>query len=422
MTVMGRLAAAGRALFAPQANTITTSEDLDKTWLRFGTESASGQIVTDTTAMGLSAVYACVRVLSQTVSHLPLVLYRHAGDTRLPAESDKRFLLLKERPNEWQTSLEFRELLQKDVELRGNGYAYIVRGVGGVAVELIRMHPDCVAVDQDAATLALKYTYTRKDGKRTELERRNVFHLRGMGDDGVTGISPVRQHRNTIGDALGLQTHGSKFFKNGARPSGVLDQEAGTKLSPESKKSLKEDFDDAYSGAENAFKTLILPGGVTYKPLSISMEDAQYIESRKLSVSEIARIYGVPPHKIGDLEKATFSNIEHQALEFVVDAIVPRVTRWEQAIKRDLLAEDQNLYAKHNLSALLRGDAKSRAEALQIQRRNGVINANEWRELEDMNPRTDDGGDGYIVEANMRPDDGSDPLAGRNQNEPSQTP
>jgi HK97 family phage portal protein len=145
----------------------------------------------------------------------------------------------------------------------------------------------------------------------------------------------------------------------------------------------------------------------------MNMVDAQYIEARKFTRSEICSIFGVPPHKIGDLERATFSNIEHQALEFVQDAVVPRCVRWEQAIHRDLLDGDPNLYAKHNVSGLLRGDAKSRNEALQIQRRNGVISANEWRAYEDLNPRPDEGGDEYIIEANMTPDDGTDPNGGQ---------
>ncbi|MCA1971310.1 MAG: phage portal protein [Caenispirillum sp.] len=406
----------GLGLDRPQ-NAITGPMDLEEAVRELnggGGMSTAGIPVTVDAAQRLAAVAACVRVLSDDVAHLPLVLFRSTDGRREPASDLPLYRLLKDRPNEWQTAFEFKQQLQRDKLFRGNGYAYKVRGYRGDVQELIRMHPDRTEPMQDATTLEVRYRYTRLDGRQVILNRSEVFHLRGPSDDGLKGLNPIRLHRETIGDGIALREHGSRFFSNGAKPGGVL--QADGKVGPEAKKALREDFEELYRGVENSHRVAILDQGVKYQPMSITMEDAQYLDARKFNRSEICGIYGVPPHKIGDLERATFSNIEHQALEYVHASLLPHLVCWEQAIGRDLI-EEEGLYAKFNVSALLRGDAKSRAEALQIQRRNGVISANEWRELEDMNPRTDDGGDGYIVESNMRPDDGSDPKA-----EPQQRP
>ena len=385
-----------------------TLEEMVRQMVAGEVRSVSGAYVTPQKAEGIAAVGTCVRILAQTMAHLPLFLYKKRNEIREIDEKHPVFGLLHDQPNEWQTAMEFRELMQRDVELRGNAYARKIVGIGGQVIELLRMHPNLVSVTQDER-MNITYEFTRADGVKIKLRRDEVFHLRGMGDDGVVGRSPITVHRETFGDALTMQEHGSRFFSNGAKPLGVMTMPPGTQMSNESKEFFKADLAAAYAGSANAYKTMILPAGFDYKPVSISMEDAQYIEGRKFTRSEIFGIFGVPPHKGGDLEKATFSNIEHQALEFVTDAIVPRAVRWEQAIKRDLLGGDPKRYAKHNLAALLRGDAKSRSEALQIQRRNGIISADEWRELEDWNPRPDGKGDHYIVESNMRPDDGTDP-------------
>lgn len=412
MGLRDRLKAAGTAFFRPQANTITTSEDLDA-WIRDGgATSVSGVSVTEKKAAAVAAVFTCVRVLRMAISHLPLVLYVQEGRRRVPDTRHPLYGLLHDRPNEWQTSLEWRESMQRDVELRGNAYARIVLGVGGRIIELIRLHPDTVTPKQDEL-MRVTYEYTRPNGQRVVLRNNEVLHIKGYSDDGLVGMNPIREHRETIGDAIAMREHGARFFSNGGKPLGAFEVnvESGThfEMSQASKDAFRADFDEAHSGGVNAHKSMLVPQGLTYKPISISMEDSQYIDGRKFTRSEIFGLFGVPPHKGGDLERATFSNIEHQSIEFVVDAIVPRCVRWEQAIKRDLLWHEQDRFVRHNVAGLLRGDTKSRAEALQIQRRNGVINANEWRLLEDLNPRTDEGGDEYIVETAMRPDDGRDP-------------
>jgi len=395
-----------RDAFRPQATlTPQTLEEMLRYMLDRDARSISGAHVTPRKSEGIPAVGTCVRILSSTMAHMPLVLMRQIKDRREPDTANPVYTLLHDQPNEWQTAMQFRELMQRDIELTGNAYARKIRGVGGATIELLRMHPNQIAVKQDER-MRLTYEYTRNDGSRITLAREEVLHIAGMGDDGIVGRSPITVHRETMGDALTMQEHGSRFFSNGAKPLGVITSTAGISMSVESKDSFKADLAEIHGGTANAHRPMLMPAGYDYKPVSISMIDAQYIEGRKFTRSEIFGIFGVPPHKGGDLEKATFSNIEHQALEFVIDAIVPRAVRWEQAIKRDLLDGDPKRYVKHNLNALLRGDAKSRNEALQIQRRNGVINANEWRELDDLNPRTDAGGSSYIVEANMAIDDG----------------
>ena len=390
-----------------QTNTLTTSQDLEQALRTVfaGGVAKSGASVTPETAMRQATVYACIRVIADSIAHLPLVVYRRDGEKRIPQREQRIYQLLHDRPNEWQTSFEWRELLARDIEMRGNGYSMIVRNFRGEPDELIRMHPDRTTPKQDQRTLAVTYSYARPDGRTIDLRQDQVFHVRGHGDNGLYGMDPIQYFRETIGDAISQQEHGSRFFSNGAKPLGFLEVPQGVKIGKESTDALRADFDAAYAGGDNAYKTAVLPGGITYKPVAISMENAQFIESRQFSRTEIAAIFRVPPHKVGDLSRATFSNIENQALEFVVDSLMPRLVRFEQAISRDLLS-DPAMFAKFNVAALLRGDFKSRQEGLQIQRRNGVVSANEWRALEDFNPREDDGGNAYIIEANMAVDDG----------------
>lgn len=398
---------AGQAVraMADRPNEITTASELDS-WIRFGGEgTASGVPVTAANAQGLAAVAACVRVLSNSLAHLPLRVMRRDGDRREPALDLPVYRLLHDQPNGWQTSFQWRKLMMRDLLLRGNGYALKVPGTRGVQ-SLVRLHPDRVSVRQDPRSLALFYDYTRPDGGRVAFAAEQVFHLWADSDDGIVGLNPIRVYRENIGEGLAIREHGARFFSNGAKPLGVVEIDGD--MGKEARQAFREDWESTYAGGANAHRTLLLPAGVSYKPVSISMEDAEWIAARKATAREIFGIFGIPPHKAGDLSDATFSNIEHENLDFVISSLMPWLVCWEQAIKRDLLGGDPTLYAKFVADALLRGDAKSRAEALQIQRRNGVIHANAWRDLEDMNPRTDAGGEVYIIEGNMQPNDGEE--------------
>ncbi|MEX2642140.1 MAG: phage portal protein [Acetobacterales bacterium] len=408
----GFLARLGRA-FRPQAsdNSITTSEELANVVRQslHGGTADSGVSVNVHNAQGLAAVAACVRVLSDAVAHLPLQVLRRDGERRSPALDLPVYRVLALQPNGWQTSFQLRKLGMRDLLFRGNFYCLKVPAAGGGTQALLRLHPDRMRPVQDPRTMQVSYEYRRPDGGLVVLARDQVFHVWKDSDDGVVGLNPIQVYRDSIGDGLAQREHGSRFFSNAARPSAVLQAQAGTKISDEAVAALREDFERLYGGTGNAHRTATMPPGYEIKPISISMKDAQWLELRKTTAREIFGIFGVPPHKGGDLADATFSNVEHENLGFVVDGLTPWLVCLEQAVGRDLLGGDDELYAKFNVAALLRGDAKSRAEALQIQRRNGVISANEWRAKEDMDPRDDAGGEEYIVEGNMRVQDGSNP-------------
>ncbi|MEC9346077.1 MAG: phage portal protein [Pseudomonadota bacterium] len=383
---------------------ITTSADLYRAF-GAGNASESGVTVTPKSASSLPAVEACVKVISESIAQLPINLYRVSDDRRVPATDHWAWPLLKTRPNAWQTSFLFREQATRAYLYRGNAFARKVWSRGRV-LELVPLDPHRVDLDIDDRTMAMVYIYRRPDGGEERWTSRDVMHLMGPSDDGFWGLTPIEQHRNAVGEALAMQRYSSRHFANGAKPSAVVTQPEGSEMGDPARRSFREDLEAMYGG-ENAYKTAVLPAGFKFEPVSLSNRDAQYIESRKFSTSEIARMFRVPPHMIGDLERATFSNIEHQALEFVRYTLMPHLVRWEQTLQRDLLLNDPDYQVKFNVNGLLRGDAKSRAEAQAIWRRIGVLSANEIRRHEDLDPRTDPGGDGYIVEANMRSDDGT---------------
>lgn len=396
-------------------NTITTSQELAEAWLR-GPDADAGVMVNLQTVQGVAAYAACVRVLSNAVAHLPLApVHREhlegGAVNQSPALDRPEYRMLRHRPNVWQTSFQLRKLWMRDLLYRGNAYGLKVPGRRpGTTQEVVRLHPDRTTPEQDKTTLDVRYRYTRPDGREAQLARAQVVHIWGDSEDGVTGLNPIQVHRNTIGDAIAQRQHGSSFFKNAARLAGVLTTEQ--QVGRESKALMRKDFEDLYTGGANAHRTAILDQGFTFTPVSISMRDAQWIEGRKLSARDICGILGVPPDKIGDLSDATFSNIEHQGISFVTDSLMPWLKCIEQCLHRDLFDSDPDLVVEFNPAGLLRGTFEARQKGLHIQRRNGVINANEWRQLEGMNARDDEGGDEYIVESAMRIQDGNEPAEG----------
>lgn len=399
--------------FAPRAavqqdgggTPLVTAEQIAEA-LRVGSETASGAFVTPDRAMKVGTVYACVRILSEAIGQLPLRLYRRDGEGRLPATDHPLHHVLAHRPNRWQTAYEFRQMAVSHICLRGNFFALIIRSRGRV-LELIPLDPRRVGVEQ-AADQSLTYTYQRHDGRSVQFKGgRNgeIFHVRGLTTDGVMGLSPIGAAREAIGLAMQTEAHGARLFKQGANMGGVLKVERA--LTEEAVTRLKKQLDEKHSGTANVGKWLVLEEGMDAANIGMTNEDAQFLETRKFQRSDIAMFFGIPPHMLGDVEKATSwgSGIEQQGIGFLQYTVNPWLVRFEQAGARDLLTDDEelDLYLRHNVEALLRGDFKSRQEGLQIQRRNGVINANEWRAIEEKNPRTDDDGDAYIVEMNMTP-------------------
>lgn len=372
-------------------------------WLftALGAESTkAGVSITPDGAMTASTVFACVRVLAEDVAKLPLILYRRLPGGGKERASDHRVAKLLTAPNGWQTGFEFREMLQGHLALRGNAFAYITRA-NGEPRELLPIHPDRVSVSQ-GKDWAVSYTVRDASGREEPVRPENLLHLRGLSSDGLTGLSVVSLARESIGLSLATEEHGARLFSNGAKPGGVLSHPQ--KLSDPAAKRLKESWNAVHGGGANAHQTAVLEEGMTWTQVGMTSEDSQFLQTRKFQAEEIARWYRMPPHKVGILERSTHSNIEHQAIEYVTDTLLPWLRRWEQAVSRALLSpvERDEYFAEFLVDGLLRGDLKSRYDSYAIARTNGWLSANEIRSLENMNP-IPDGGDDYLVPLNMTP-------------------
>ena len=368
--------------------------------------TTSGKAVTERTAMQMTAVYSCVRVLAEAVAGLPLHLYRVRDDGgKEKALDHPLYRLLHDEPNPEMSSFVFRET---HLLLWGNAYAQIIRNGKNEIVALYPLMPNKMTVDRDANG-QLYYSYDRgsdeaiRDDRSTViLHPSDVLHIPGLGFDGLVGYSPIAMAKNAIGMAIACEEYGAKFFANGAAPGGVLEH-PGTLKDPQ---RIRESWQAAFGGSSNSNKVAVLEEGLKYTPIAISPEQAQFLETRKFQINEIARIFRVPPHMVGDLEKSSFSNIEQQSLEFVKYTLDPWVIRWEQSITRALLSHEEKsrYFVKFNLEGLLRGDYQSRMNGYAIGRQNGGMSANDIRELENLDRiPAEVGGDLYLVNGNMLP-------------------
>ena len=357
---------------------IPAFERLSVLW---GGTSQAGVAVNAQTAMQSAAVYSCVQVLAQSIGMLPLCVYAidDAG-IRRRATNHRLWALLQDQPNSFQTAVEFFEMMSAHLCLRGNAYALINRNAKGQILELIPLHPDQVSV-QMQTDYRLRYGCTLEGGQRMALATGDVFHVRGLTLNGWLGISPIAYVREAIGLAMATERFGATLFRNGAKMGGVLEHPG--KISKEAADRLRSSFDEAHSG-ENAHRTAILEEGLKWSKVSMTADDSQFLETRKYQRSEIAAIFRVPPHMIGDLERATFSNIEQQSLEFVNFTLMPWLHRIEKAIRRDLLtpAERTRMMARFNVANLLRGDAAARAAYYQSGIQQGWMTRNEARHAE----------------------------------------
>ena len=371
--------------------------------------SSAGKAVTERTAMQMTAVYSCVRILAEAIAGLPLHIYRYTEDgSKEKALDHPLYLLLHDEPNPEMSSFVFRETLMTHLLLWGNAYAQIIRNGKGEVVGLYPLMPNKMYVDRDENG-KLYYTYTRstdeahnmKDGT-VRLTPADVLHIPGLGFDGLVGYSPIAMAKNAIGLAIATEEYGAKFFANGAAPSGVLEH-PGTIKDPS---RVREAWQSQFGGSSNSGKVAVLEEGMKYTPISISPEQAQFLETRKFQINEIARIFRVPPHMVGDLEKSSFSNIEQQSLEFVKYTLDPWVVRWEQSLARSLFSTDEKkrYFVKFNLEGLLRGDYQSRMNGYAVARQNGWMSANDIRELENLDRiPAEEGGDLYLINGNMLP-------------------
>ncbi|HIU51003.1 MAG TPA: phage portal protein [Candidatus Limousia pullorum] len=371
--------------------------------------SSSGKAVTERSAMQMTAVYSCVRILSEAVAGLPLHFYRYTDDGgKEKAIDHPLYSLLHDEPNPEMTSFVFRETLMTHLLLWGNAYAQIIRNGKNEIIALYPLMPNKMEVSRDKSG-QLYYTYVTQPeeahtmkGTVVYLRPSEVLHIPGLGFDGLVGYSPIAMAKNAIGMAVACEEYGAKFFANGAAPGGVLEH-PGTIKDPQ---RVRESWQSTFGGSGNSNKVAVLEEGMKYTPIGISPEQAQFLETRKFQINEIARIFRVPPHMVGDLEKSSFSNIEQQSLEFVKYTLDPWIVRWEQSIRRALLTpeEKKKYFVKFNLEGLLRGDYQSRMNGYAIGRQNGWMSANDIRELENQDRiPAEEGGDLYLVNGNMLP-------------------
>lgn len=370
--------------------------------------TTSGKPVNERTAMQTTAVYACVRILAEAVASLPLHVYEYQDDGGKKLVHDHPlYYLLHDEPNPEMTSFVFRETLMSHLLIWGNAYAQIIREGAGRVLGLYPLLPDKMDVQRDDKG-NIYYVYSRNSDENPmfkeygdiRLKAEDVLHIPGLGFDGLIGYSPIAMAKNAVGMTLACEEYGASFFANGANPGGVLEH-PGVLKDPS---KVRESWNSVYRGVNNAHKIAVLEEGMKYQQIGIPPEEAQFLETRKFQINEIARLYRIPPHMIGDLDKSSFSNIEQQSLEFVKYTLDPWVIRWEQSLQRSLLlpGEKGKYFIKLNVDGLLRGDYQSRMNGYAVGRQNGWFSANDIREMENMNPIPDEqGGNLYLINGAM---------------------
>ena len=370
--------------------------------------TTSGKPVNERTAMQTTAVYACVRILAEAVASLPLHVYEYQDDGGKKLVHDHPlYYLLHDEPNPEMTSFVFRETLMSHLLIWGNAYAQIIRDGAGRVLGLYPLLPDKMDVQRDDRG-NIYYVYSRNSDENPmfkeygdiRLKAEDVLHIPGLGFDGLIGYSPIAMAKNAVGMTLACEEYGASFFANGANPGGVLEH-PGVLKDPS---KVRESWNSVYRGVNNAHKIAVLEEGMKYQQIGIPPEEAQFLETRKFQINEIARLYRIPPHMVGDLDKSSFSNIEQQSLEFVKYTLDPWVIRWEQSLQRSLLlpGEKGKYFIKLNVDGLLRGDYQSMMNGYAVGRQNGWFSANDIREMENMNPIPDEqGGNLYLINGAM---------------------
>lgn len=360
--------------------------------------TVSGVSISPETALQCSAVLACVRVISESVAALPFSLFRRIpGGGKEVAGGLPLHNILSEQPNGWMTSFEFRELMQSWLLLWGNAYAEIRPGKFGSVTELWPLHPSRMKVER-LKNGRLKYLYQLPDKAEPDVYTQDqIFHLRWLTQDGVTGYVPTTLSRDAIGLARATELHSGSFFGNGARPGIIL--KSDQPLKPETAQRLRQSWEDMHRGPSRNGKTAVLPYGIDIKEISGSNESSQLIETRRYQVEDIARAFRVPVYMIGDLTKSSYSSVEQQGLDFVTFSLVPHLRRWESAVRRDLILDDENYFVEFDVRGLMRGDNAGRASYYRELWQLGVLSINEIRTSEGLNPI--EAGDKRFVQVNM---------------------
>jgi len=412
----------------------------DYWYSRPGWDSAAGMSVTPESAMQLSAVFSCVRVRSESLATCPLIIYKRTPDGgKVRAPEHPLYQVLHNSPNQWQTSVEFIEMMQAHLDLRGNAFARILPGPRGAIDQLVPLHPDLVQVYR-LPNGKLKYQVRSRFTAEVDwFMAEEIFHLRGLSSDGLVGLSPIAVQRETIGNGLGMQDYAGRFFANDSKPPFTLEY-PGKFKDDAARNKFRESVQKSQTG-ENRHKFMLLEDGMKATNLGLTNKDSQFLEATMASREEICGIYRTPPHKIGILARATNNNIEHQGIEFVTDAIQPAATRWERRINVDLIdplsdaLDGEEYFAEFTVGGLLRGDMKSRYDSYAIGRNWGWLSPNMICQFEGMNPiPAEKGGDEYLRPLNMvpagtvyippmatdAPDPNDQPLP--DQREPNETP
>lgn len=377
------------------------------TYSFFFGSTTSGKTVNERTAMQTTAVYACVRILAETIASLPLHTYKYTETGKEKATGHQLYNLLSDEPNPEMTSFVFRETLMSHLLLWGNAYAQIIRDGRGNVIGLYPLLPNKMTVNR-ASNGEIYYIYSRYSDENPNIEgygqvylqNHEVLHIPGLGFDGLVGYSPIAMAKNAVGMSIACEEYGASFFANGANPGGVLEH-PGVVKDPA---RVRDSWNSVYQGTGNAHKVAVLEEGMKFQSIGIPPEQAQFLETRKFQINEIARLFRIPPHMVGDLDKSSFSNIEQQSLEFVKYTLDPWVIRWEQAMKKALLlpGEKKDYFIKFNVDGLLRGDYQSRMNGYSIGRQNGWLSSNDIRELENLNKIPEElGGDLYLINGNM---------------------
>lgn len=377
----------------------------DDFWYRPITYRIGGPVSPEQ-AMFLTTVWACVRVLAETVGSTPLHMYRRLGRGKERVTDNPLATLVARRPNRWQTAMEWREMMQGHLALRGNAYSEIIYGPRGDITDLVPINPDAVRV-QITDTGIPRYQVKDANGRERTLLWSEILHLRGMSATGYVGMSPIEYERASIGEALAAQDYGARFYENDAQSTRWIEMPGNFKTNDDAK-IFKERWQAAQTGG-GRWKTPVLEAGMKLHEVGIKHTDAQFLETRRYKDEDIARIFRMPPHKVGIMDRATFSNIEQQAIEFVTDTMLPWFVRWEQTLSMALIGPEErdDLFFEFNVNGLLRGDAKARSEFYGRGVQDGWMTRNEVRERENLNPL--DGLDTPLEPLNMAPAGSQEP-------------
>jgi HK97 family phage portal protein len=371
-------------------------------WNLYGAQSPSGENVTEHTALTYSAVFNAISLISGTIGALPLHLMQRKEKSKRIADDRVMYHVMHDSANQYMTAMALRECLTAHILAWGNGYAEIVRNGYGELIALWPITPN--RVTPVMVDLQLKYRIRMPDGQDIVLPREKVLHVPGLGFDGFLGYSVVSMARKSIGLGMAMETFGSRFFGEGTHPGVIV--EHPNKLSPEAHSNLKKSLSETYSGLGNSHRLMLLEEGMKFQKIVIDPKDSQFLESRQFNIPEIARWFNLPPHKLKDLTRSSFSNIESEQISFVTDSILPWLVRLEQNFNSQLLSESDRqysgrgrLYYKHSVEGLLRADAASRGSYYREMFNIGAMSINEIREKEDMDPF--EGGDIHLVPMNM---------------------